>query len=60
MSNKELRLYAASRGIRLWQIAEKFGISDVAFSKKLRKEFSEEDAERFRNYVDEIASVKGA
>ncbi len=59
MNNKSLRLYAASRGVRLWEIAEKFHLAEATFSKRMRKEFSEEDAERFRNYVDEIASVKG-
>ena len=59
MNNKELRLYAASKGVKLWQIAEKFGITDAAFSRKLRKEFSREDAERFKVYVDEIASKGG-
>lgn len=56
MNNRELKLYAASKGVRLWQVAEKFGVSDVAFSKKLRHELSKEDAEQFKVYVDEIAS----
>ena len=59
MNNRELKLYAASKGVRLWQVAEKFGITDAAFSRKLRKEFSKEDAEQFKVYVDEIASNGG-
>lgn len=59
MSNKELKLYAAGKGVRLYQVAEKFGILDANFSRKLRKELSKEDAERFRKYVDEIASESG-
>jgi hypothetical protein len=59
MNNRELKLYAASKGVRLWQVAEKFGITDAAFSRKLRKEFSKEDAEQFKVYVDEIASKGG-
>lgn len=59
MINRELKLYAASKGVRLWQVAEKFGITDAAFSRKLRKEFSTEDAEQFKKYVDEIASNTG-
>ncbi len=55
MNNIELRLYAASKGVRLWQVADKFGIADSALSRKLRKEFSQEDASRFKVYVDEIA-----
>ncbi len=56
MNNTELKFYAASKGVRLWQVAEKFGITDATFSRKLRKEFSKEDAERFKKYVDDIAS----
>ncbi len=59
MNNRELKLYAASKGVRLWQVAEKFGITDAAFSRKLRKEFSQEDARRFKVYVDEISSENG-
>lgn len=59
MNNRELKLYAASKGVRLWQVAEKFGITDAAFSRKLRKEFSKEGAEQFKKYVDEIASEGG-
>jgi hypothetical protein len=53
--NNELKCYAANKGVRLWQVAEKFGITDATFSRKLRKEFSKEDADKFKKYVDEIA-----
>ena len=55
MANYGLRIYAAGKGVRLWQVADKFGITDSYFSKKMRKELSKQDAERFRKYVDEIA-----
>jgi hypothetical protein len=56
MKNEKLRLYAASKNVKLWQVGERFGLSDVAFSKKLRHELSKEDADKFRGFVDEIAS----
>lgn len=59
MNNKKLREYAAGKKVKLWQVAEKFGVSDVAFSKKLRHELSKEDAEQFRLFVDEIANEGG-
>lgn len=58
-SNNELKYYAQCRGVRLWQVAEKFGVTDASFSRKLRKKFSKEDAEKFKLYVDEIASESG-
>lgn len=56
MCNKELREYAKIHGVKLWQIAEMFGLSDVVFSKKLRHELSIEDATKFKEFTDEIAN----
>lgn len=54
--NSDLRQYAANKGIRLWQVADKYGITDAALSRKMRRDFSKEEAARFKKYVDEIAS----
>lgn len=43
MTNTEIRNTAKEHGVPLWKIAEKFGITDSTFSRKLRKEFPEED-----------------
>ena len=40
MPNDWLRELAKINDIKLWQIAEKIGISDTTFSKMLRKELS--------------------
>lgn len=55
-NNNDLRLYAAGKGVRLWQVAARFGITDAAFSRKMRKPFSEDEEKLFKSYVDEIAS----
>ena len=54
-ANMELRLYAMGKGVRMWQIAEKFGISEAYFCKKMRNELEQEEADKFRKFVDEIA-----
>ena len=41
--NLEIRETAKNTGVRLWQIAERYGISDSSFSRKLRQEFPPED-----------------
>ena len=56
-ANEELRNYAKNNGVKLWQIADKFGISDGNFSRKLRKELSTEDYNKFIKFVDEIAGT---
>jgi AraC-like DNA-binding protein len=55
MANQNLKFYAQGKGVRLWQVAEKFGVSESYFSRKLRREFSEEESDKFRTFVDEIA-----
>jgi hypothetical protein len=40
MTNKELRLMAAGKGIRQWQIAEQLGIAEETLSRWFRKELS--------------------
>lgn len=59
MANDSLRMYAAGRGVRLWQIAQKFGIADSNFSRMLRNEFSEEKALLFKKFVDELCDEEG-
>lgn len=58
MYNKDIREYAAERGIRLWQIAEAIGINDGNFSRKLRRELPQAEKEKILNIIDGLA--KGA
>lgn len=55
-ANEKIRKAAEEKRVRLWEIAERFGVNDVLFSKKLRHEFSEEDTARALRYIDEIAA----
>lgn len=41
--NDDIRQAAQSAGVRLWQIAEKLGLSDGNFSRRLRRELSDEE-----------------
>ena len=38
-ANQKIRKTAAGAGVKLWQIADKLGITDSYFSRLLRKEF---------------------
>lgn len=55
MANLELKEYAAKKGVKHWQIAEKFGVVDSTFCRWMRHELTKEKASMFRKYVDEIA-----
>ena len=60
MANETLRKYAKANGVYLWQIAAKFGMVDSNFCKKMRFEFSDEDTEKAKRFIDEIVSERRA
>lgn len=60
MTNKLIRERAQEKDVRLWQIAERVGVTDGNFSRKLRRELPEEERERILRLIDEIAEREGA
>lgn len=40
-ANKDVREAAAAAGVRLWMIADRLGVTDGNFSRRLRRELSE-------------------
>ncbi len=56
--NTEIREKAKQYGVKLWEIAEKLGLNDGNFSRKLRKELSKEEKQTIFRIIDEIASEK--
>ena len=59
MCNTDIRNEIMNNGLRNWQIAEKLGIHEGNFSRKLRHELPEEDKEKIRAIIKELAQ-KGA
>ena len=57
-ANIEIRMAAKNAGIRLWQIAERFGVNDGNFSRKLRHELPPKKKKKILNIIDEMASEK--
>ena len=53
-ANQKIRDYAKSKGVLLWEIAEKIGVNDGNFSRKLRRELPDEERERIMQIIDEI------
>ena len=56
MYNKDLKEYAKNHNVRLWQIANKLGINDGNFSRKLRVELAENEKEKIYKIIDELAT----
>lgn len=40
MSGAEIRKAIIAAGLKIWQVAEVYGVADTTFSKYLRKDFS--------------------
>lgn len=58
VANREIREAAKAAGIRLWQVAEKFGISDGNFSRKLRRELLPAEREKVLDIIHKLSQEK--
>ena len=52
--NQDIRNEIKEAGLCFWQIADRLGISDTYFSKKLRYEFSPEKKAEIRSIIAEL------
>lgn len=55
MTNEAIRKRARERGVFLWELAARVGVTDSTFSRRLRKQFSEGETEALVQMIDEIA-----
>lgn len=58
MTNAKVREAAKAAGVRLWEIAERYGLNDGNFSRKLRRELSDDERERVLSIIDSIAKER--
>lgn len=54
-SNQDVRDHAASRKVLLWECAEKLGMADTTFSKRLRRELPLEEKQKIILAINEIS-----
>ena len=54
MLNADIRKTAQESGVRLWEVAERLGIADSTFSRKLRRELPETEKQRIFAIIDDI------
>lgn len=59
MSNEKIKRHAKNKGVFLWELAARLGVTDSTFSRKLRRKFSEEETAEMLNLIDEIADGRG-
>ncbi len=53
-SNDDIRQAAQSAGVRLWQIAEKLGLSDGNFSRRLRRELPDKEKAKIMGIIEQL------
>lgn len=54
-ANQTIRESAKAHGVKLWQIAEVYGINDGNFSRKLRRELPEAEKQQILGIIDRLA-----
>lgn len=54
MKNKDIRSEIAERGFKLWQIADKLGMNDGNFIRKLRHELPDDEKRRVLDIIAEL------
>lgn len=54
-ANMDIREKAKQAGVRLWQVADAVGLNDGNFSRKLRKELSQDEKRHILDIIDRLA-----
>lgn len=55
MHNKEIREAAKVAGVKLWQVADAYGVNDGNFSRKLRRELPPDEKQKILSIIEELA-----
>lgn len=56
--NESLKKYAKSKGVKLWEIADRLGMADSNFSRMLRYELSAEKSIQIKQIIEDIAKSR--
>jgi len=57
-ANSDIKKRAKLCGVRLWEIAEQLKINDGNFSRRLRRELTEDEKKKIFAIIDELAAAK--
>ena len=54
MTGAEVRQMIVDSGVRLWKVADRLGITDNSFSRRLRHDFTNAEVEKVRQIIKEL------
>ena len=55
MQNLDIRFEVKAANLKLWQVADKLGMTDSVFSRKLRKELSDDEKNQIRTVIKKLS-----
>jgi len=58
-ANQDIRKAAQEKRVFLWQVADKYQISDTSFTKMLRKELPNEKKKQIMSLINDLARQEG-
>lgn len=58
LANADIRAKAKGAGVRMWELADHFGISEPTVTRKLRRELPQGEKQRIFSAIEEIAKKK--
>lgn len=58
-ANQDIREVSKEAGVKLWQIAERLGMTEWSFSRKMRRELLPEEKMRIMEAVSKIREEMG-
>jgi Mn-dependent DtxR family transcriptional regulator len=58
LANADIRNEAKRKSVRLWEIADKMGVSDQTITKRLRKELNTSEKEIYFNLIQQISAER--
>lgn len=59
-ANQIIRKTAKAHGVKLWQVADAYGLNDGNFSRKLRHELPEDEQQKIINIIHRLAKEETA
>ena len=57
MSGAEIKKRILAAGLKVWKVADAFGVADTTFSRRLRKDFSDEDTQKVLSIIEELKNA---
>lgn len=57
MSGSDVKKLILESGLKLWQVAEHWGLTDSNFSRRLRKSFDEKEVDRIKAIIADIKNA---